>query len=465
MSIQTKVIRYDDNFKGIIKIKNQEYSVDKVIIDEIIDVELSKNGNAITKKIVKSSKTRVDVPCSIYSQCGGCTLLHLNYQEQLRIKKELIEMLFFDTFNRYYNVNDVLGMKNPSHYRNKNQIVFKNNKGGKCRISSGFYQEGTHQVVEFENCFTQNEISDKIIAVIKELMLKMHYQAYDEDKKYGLIRHVLIKVSMQTKEIMVVIVTASEIFPGSQNFVKALVARIPNIKTIIQNINNKTTSAILGPKEKILYGKGYITDILLGKKFKISAKSFYQINAEQCAVLYSQALSLAKLSKNDVLLDAYCGVGTIGIIASEQVGKVIGVELVKDAVADAILNAKMNNVKNIHFFCDDASNFMKNLAKKKEKVDAVIMDPPRRGSDEKFLNALIALSPKKVIYISCNPKTQVIDLKYLLANNYQIDIIQPVDMFPHTSHIETVVLLTNKSKNSKVNFDNEKGKKFIKNAV
>ncbi len=441
MSLPTKVIRYDDNFKGIVNLKNQEYLVDKVIVDETIDVDLTKDGTVIVRQITKPAKSRVKVPCPIYNQCGGCNLLHIDYQEQLKMKKELVEKLFFDTFNCYYHVNDVLGMANPSHYRNKNQIVFKNVKGGKCRIASGFYQEKTHNIVEFEQCYTQDEVSDKIVSIIKELMLKMHYQAYDEDKKTGLIRHILIKRSMQTKEIMVVVVTGSEIFPGSQNFVKALVARVPNITTIIQNVNNKSTSAVLGNKEKILYGKGYITDILLEKKFKISAKSFYQINSEQCAVLYSKALQLAKLSKNDVILDAYCGVGTIGIIASEKVGKVIGVELVKDAIADAIVNAKMNNVKNIHFFCDDASNFIKNLANKKEKIDVIIMDPPRKGSDERFLNAVVKLAPKKIIYISCDPHTQVIDLKTLVKNNYQIDIIQPVDMFPHTAHIECIALL------------------------
>ena len=240
---------------------------------------------------------------------------------------------------------------------------------------------------------------------------------------------------------MVVIVTGSDIFPGCQNFVKALVSRCKDITTIIQNVNGRKTSAVLGDKEKILYGKGFITDILLGKKFKISAKSFYQINSAQCAVLYSKALELANLSKTDILFDAYCGVGTIGLVASDKVSKVIGVELVKDAVNDAIYNAKMNNIKNIHFFCDDASNFMKNMAVKKEKVDVVIMDPPRKGSDEKFLNAVVKLSPKKVIYISCDPRTQVVDLKHLLNNGYQIMAIQPVDMFPFTSHIENIVLL------------------------
>ena len=445
MSITSKVINYDTSFKGIIEVKGKTYKLDNVLKDEVVDVDITKDGkNAILKQIKIVSSKRVKPVCPIYNKCGGCSLLHIDYSEQLKMKKELVENLFFETYNRYYTVNDCLGMKDPSHYRNKNQIVFKNVKGGKCRIASGFYEENTHNVVSFDTCYIQDEISDKIVGTIKELMLKMHYNAYDEDKRTGLIRHVMIKRSVATKEIMVVIVTGSEIFPGCQNFVKALIARHKDISTIIQNVNNKKTSAVLGDKEKVIYGKGFIYDILLGKKFKISAKSFYQVNSSQCAVLYSQALECAALNKNEVLLDAYCGVGTIGIIASDKVKKVIGVELVKDAVNDAITNAKMNNIKNIHFFCDDASNFMKNLVQKKEQVDVVVMDPPRKGSDERFLNAVIKLSPKKIIYISCDPRTQVIDLKHLLNNNYVIKEIQPVDMFPHTQAIENIVLLIRK---------------------
>lgn len=468
--INTKVIKYNNDLQGCVLIDGKEYAFDNLVKDELVEVEFSKDKSKFqVKRICDQSSNRVKPICGIYNKCGGCSLLHINYLEQLNMKTYLVENLFFETFNKYFKVNPTLGMDNPSHYRNKNQIVFKNIKGGKSRIASGFYESKSHNIVEFDTCYVQDEISDKIVGIIKELMIKMHYNAFDEDRGTGLIRHVLIKRSEATKEVMVVIVTGSEIFPGCQNFVKALTSRCKDITTIIQNVNGRKTSAVLGDKEKIIYGKGFITDILLGKKFKISAKSFYQINSKQCAVLYSKALELANLSKTDILFDAYCGVGTIGLIASDKVSKVIGVELVKDAVSDAIQNAKMNNIKNIHFFCDDASNFMKNMAAKKEKVDVLIMDPPRKGSDERFLNATLKLAPKKIIYISCDPRTQVIDLKHLLSNGYQITAIQPVDMFPHTSHVETVVLLSHKSNNSKVNvnlnFDNEKGKKLIKKVV
>ena len=442
---KTKVEKYNSDLKGIISCNNKEYAHDNLIQDEEVEIEISKDANKVVlKRILKESSNRIKPECGIYNKCGGCSLLHIKYQEQLDMKTRLVENLFFETFNKYYKVYPTLGMKNPYHYRNKNQIAFRNVKGGKSRIASGFYEANSHRLVEYETCLVQDELSDKIVGIIKELMIKMRYNAFDEDKGNGLIRHVLIKRSSSTKEVMVVIVTGSEIFPGCQNFVKALTSRCKDITTVIQNVNNRKTSAVLGDKEKILYGKGFITDILLGKKFKISSKSFYQINSQQCEVLYTKAIELANLSKNDILFDAYSGVGTIGLIASDKVAKVISVELVKDAVQDAIFNAKMNNIKNVHFFCDDASNFMKNMAVKKEKVDVLIMDPPRKGSDERFLNATIKLSPKKIIYISCDPRTQVIDLLTLLNNNYQITAIQPVDMFPHTGHIENIVCLIKK---------------------
>ena len=439
-NINCKVIGYNDNLKGYVVIDDKEYSLNNVIKDELINLDLSKEGK-ITRYFIKNkSINRINPPCNIYEKCGGCSLLHINYNEQLKIKTEFVTNLFFKTFNKVYPINDCIGMEKPEHYRNKNQLVLSN-QGAK--LICGFYEENTHKVIDFKECYVQDEISDKIALVIKELLEKMHYKAYDEDRRTGLIRHILIKRSNVTKEVMVVIVTGNDIFPGSNNFVKALVSRCKEITTVIHNVNTRKTSAILGEKEKILYGKGFITDVLLGNKFKISAKSFYQINAIQCAKLYQKAIELAKLNKDDVVLDAYCGVGTIGISLAKYVKKVIGVEIVKDAVNDAVINAKYNNINNIHFFNADASEFMKNLAKKNEKIDVVIMDPPRSGSDIKFLNAVKRLAPKKVIYISCNPLTQVEDLKTLLED-YRILTIQPVDMFPHTSHVETVVCLERK---------------------
>ena len=440
-----KVDKYNKDLRGCVSINRNSYPVKGTILDELVEVEVinGKNKTANLRKVVKPSKYRVKPLCPIYQKCGGCSLLHIDYNEQLRIKQEHVQNLFKEKLGMSKGVLLTVGMENPCHYRNKNQIVFKNTNT-KERIISGFYQEGTHNVINFDTCYIQDEVSDKIVKTIKKLMVEMKINAFDEDRKTGLIRHILVKRSNQTKEVMVVFVIASTVFPGRTNFIKKLVSIHPEITTIIQNINNRSTSAVLGENETVLYGKGYIYDILLNKKFKISSKSFYQINSVQTAKLYKLAIEAAKLNKEDVILDTYCGVGTIGIIASDYVKQVLSVEIVKDAVNDAIDNAKTNNVKNIKFFCDDASNFMVNLAKARENVDVVIMDPPRKGSDERFINSLLRLSPKKIIYISCNPDTLTDDLKLILKGKYNITYIQPVDMFPHTSHVECIVCLTRK---------------------
>lgn len=441
-----KVEMYDKDLRGCVNINHNKYFVKGTIADELVEIELVSKGKiklAVLRKVIKPSKYRIKPVCPIYQQCGSCSLLHIEYSEQLRIKQQYVQNLFKDKLGINKGVLLTVGMENPSHYRNKNQVVFKN-VNSKEKIISGFYQEGTHNVVNFNECYIQDEISDKIVKTIKQLMIEMRISAYDEDKKTGLIRHVLIKRSNQTKEVMVVFIISNTVFPGRNNFIKKLIEKHPEITTIIQNINNRSTSAVLGENETIIYGKGYIYDILLGKKFKISSKSFYQINSIQTAKLYSLAIKAAELNKNDVILDTYCGVGTIGIIASDYVKQVLSVEIVNDAVKDAIDNAKTNSIKNIRFFCDDASNFMVNLAKAKENVDVVIMDPPRKGSDERFINSLLRLSPKKIIYISCNPDTLTDDLKLILKGKYNITYIQPVDMFPHTSHVECIVCLTRK---------------------
>lgn len=441
-----KVEKYNKDLRGCVNINHNIYPVNGTILDEVVEVEINNNKNNKFKtinlrKVIKPSKYRIKPICPIYQKCGGCSLLHIDYTEQLRIKQQYVQNLFKEKLGINKGVLLTVGMEEPSHYRNKNQVVFKN-VNSKEKIISGFYQEGTHNVIDFDKCYIQDEISDKIVKTIKQIMIEMKINAYDEDKKTGLIRHILIKRSNQTKEVMVVFIISNTVFPGRNNFIKKLIEKHPEITTIIQNINNRSTSAVLGENETILYGKGYIYDILLGKKFKISSKSFYQINSIQTAKLYSLAIKAAELNKNDIILDTYCGVGTIGIIASDYVKQVLSVEIVNDAVKDAIDNARTNDIKNIKFFCDDASNFMVNLAKSHQHVDAVIMDPPRKGSDERFINSLLKLSPKKIIYISCNPDTLTDDLKLILKGNYNITYIQPVDMFPHTSHVESVVCLT-----------------------
>lgn len=437
-----KILTYDNEFNGILKDGKNIYNIPNVIYNEVVEVDVDQKP--LKAKILEKSTNRMNPPCEIYYQCGGCKLLHIKYEEQLKMKTELVRKLFADYFGKGPLVNKCLGMTKPNHYRNKNQVVFGNHP--KEKLISGFYQENSHKIIPFKTCYVQDEISDKIVEIIKNILIKMHISAYDEDRKRGLVRHIMVKRSFKTKETMVVVVTAEENFPGRSNFVKAVVAQCKEVTTIVQNVNTRTTSAVLGNKENILYGKGYIIDELCGKKFKISSKSFYQINPYQTEVLYNSALNNAGLKKTDTILDAYSGVGTIGLIASSMVKKVLSVEIEKSATIDAQFNAKINNIKNVSFFNDDASNFIVNLANRKEHMDAIIMDPPRSGSDERFLKAVLKLLPEKIIYISCNPQTQVNDLK-LLVDKYDIQYIQPVDMFPHTAHIENIVILTQKMLN------------------
>ena len=378
--------------------------------------------------------------CTIYKKCGGCQLQNLTYPEQLKYKQRLCEKYL----SRFAKVSEIIGMEHPYHYRNKVQAAFKKTPDG--RIISGVYQSGTHRIVPVDKCMIEDEKADEIIVSIRSLMKDFRMTAYDEDSGHGFLRHVLVKRGFATNQVMVVMVTATPIFPAKNNFVKALRKIHPEITTIVQNINQKRTNLILGDRQNVLFGTGYIEDILLGLKFRISPASFYQINPVQTRVLYEKAIEYADLKKGERILDAYCGIGTIGMCAASRCdGEVVGVELNRDAVRDAIFNAKCNNMKNIRFFCDDAGKFMVDTANAGEKFDVVFMDPPRAGSSEEFLDSLITLSPKRVVYVSCNPETMARDLEYLTKNsNYKVKKLTPVDMFPHTNHVETVCLLARK---------------------
>ena len=377
--------------------------------------------------------------CPVSKKCGAWSYQGLSYKKQLAKKENLVKNLL----SKYCKVKPITGMDNPYHYRNKVHAVFGRQKNG--TIVSGVYKEGTHIIVPIDECQIEDAKADEIIRNIRGLLKSFKIKTYDEDTGYGLLRHVLVRRGFTTGEIMVVLVLASPILPSKNNFVKAILKLNPEISTIVLNINDKKTSMVLGDSERVLYGKGYIYDYLCGKKFKISSKSFYQVNPVTTEFLYNKAIELAQLNKDECVIDAYCGIGTIGIIASDHAKKVIGVESNKDAVRDAITNAKLNKVKNIQFYNQDAGIFMKQLAAQKESIDVVLMDPPRAGSDKNFLDAVITLMPKKVVYISCNPETLARDLEYLTKNGYKAKEAWPYDMFPFTGHVETCVLLTKSS--------------------
>ena len=374
--------------------------------------------------------------CPAVGKCGGCSMLATPYREQLARKQKTVEKLL----QPYGKVEPILGMKQPEHYRHKVHAVYAYDK--RRGVYHGNYEEKTHRVVRVESCLLENEKADAIFCTIDELAKSFKIRAYDEDTGYGLLRHVLIRVGHATGQILVVLVLSSPILPSKNNFIKALRKRHPEITSIVLNVNDKATSMVLGEKEHILYGKGYIEDAICGYTFRISPKSFYQVNPAQTEVLYRKAMEYAALTGKETVLDAYCGTGTIGIVASEKAGKVIGVELNKDAVRDAVMNAKTNGVKNIQFYQKDAGQFAVQLAESGEKVDVVLMDPPRSGSDETFLSCIARLSPNRIVYISCNPETLARDLAYLKKLGYRMNKATPVDLFPFTNHVETVVLLS-----------------------
>lgn len=376
------------------------------------------------------------IKCSIYDRCGGCQLLHKAYEEGLNSKwREVVEL--FKNAKLDGAPNAIIGQEDPYRYRNKMQITFKRDRKGTI---GGFYEESTHQVVGLDECIIHSIRVNEIAAYLPKLIDELHLLAYDEDRQTGLIRHALIKESFSKGELMVVIITADEIFPARSEFVKRLKAKFPGITTIIQNINPRKTSIVLGEKERILYGPGWISDSLCGLRFKITSKSFFQVNPKQTEVLYGLVEKYAALQGKEIVLDAYSGVGTIGLVLSKHAKHVHCVENNAQAVKAGISNAKDNQIKNLTFHCEDATDFLNQIADVGDHIDCLIMDPPRSGSTPSFLASILKLKPQKVVYVSCDPTTLVRDLA-LLQKGYRIVESTCVDMFCWTKHIETVVSL------------------------
>ena len=443
-------------------------------------IKATRPANA--EKPIKSAE-RADAVCPYAKKCGGCDYQGMPYEKQLKEKQAYVQK----QVGNFCKVLPILGMDEPYHYRNKVHAVFDiekkrgsrpgargngkaangkqgNGKNGRFAakpapggIISGVYKAGTHEVINIDACQIEDELSSAIIRDIRGLLHSFKIKTYDEDTGYGLLRHVLVRRGFHSGEVMVVLVLGSPVLPSKNNFVKALRKLHPEISTVIINVNDKRTSMVLGDKESVIYGKGYIEDTLCGCTFRISPKSFYQVNPVQTELLYGKAIAYAGLTGKETVVDAYCGTGTIGIIAAKSAKKVIGVELNRDAVRDAVKNAKCNNVKNIDFYNADAGQFMVEMAEYRadekagekngtDEVDVVFMDPPRAGSDEAFLSSVVTLAPKRVVYVSCNPETLARDLLYLTKHGYRAQECQPVDMFPWTKHVETVVLLSKGAK-------------------
>ena len=366
-------------------------------------------------------------------------MIDVPYEQQTQEKQQLVE----DLIGPFGRVDPIIRMKNPDHYRNKVTSVFAPDRKG--RPVCGIYKAGTHEVVPVKSCLLEDLRADRIIQTVFTLMESFKLRVYDEDRGTGLIRYVQVRTAHSTRQVMVTLVTGQTVFPPAKKFVNALLKRHPEITTVVQNINDKQTTMVLGDREKVLYGPGYIEDVLCKKRFRISSRSFYQVNSLQTEKLYNIALDYAGFSGKERILDAYCGIGTIGIIASDRCREVLSVELNPEAVADAKVNAKLNSVQNVEVYKNDAGRFMRDMAAKKEKLDVLFMDPPRSGASEEFLYAALELGPAKIVYVSCEPTTLARDLAVLTEGGYVMKKAVPVDMFPYTEGVETVVLLSRRN--------------------
>ena len=378
-------------------------------------------------------------------------MLGLDYAEQLKQKEAAVRKLV----GKYGPVAPIRGSENPCHYRNKVISTFAAGPGGK--LVSGIYAAGTHKVLPVESCLLQDEVLDTVMQAVRAAANACRYQPYNEDKGTGLLRHCLLRRGVVSGQVMVVLVTAQPVLPGAKNFVRALLAEAEKrhvpVTTVVQNYNPRRTSVVLGEEEKVLYGKGFILDTLCGKTYALSPRSFYQINHDQTEVLYGLAVEAARLTGKEVVLDAYCGIGTIGLTASGRAKQVVGVELNRDAVRDAIGNAKHNNVKNARFFAADATQWITEAAAAGQRADVIFMDPPREGSTPQFIESVARMAPKRVVYVSCNPETMARDLALLTAKGYRAEGFTPVDLFPQTAHCETVCLLVLRNPVTHINID------------
>lgn len=371
--------------------------------------------------------------------CGGCPLLGMDYGAQLQRKEEQVRRLL----GRYGPVRPIRGMAEPYHYRNKVIATFA--PGPKGRLVSGIYAEGTHRVLPVERCLLQDEALDKTMAAVREAANVCRYEAYDEDRGTGFVRHCLLRRGFATGQVMVVLVTGQPVLPGAKNFVRALLDAAARrgiaVTTVVQNYNPRKTSAVLGTQEKVLYGKGFILDELCGKRYAISPRSFYQVNPVQTEVLYGLAVEAAGLTGRETVLDAYCGIGTIGLTAADRAWQVVGVEVNAAAVRDAVGNAKHNGVKNARFVAADATAWITAAAQAGQRADVVFMDPPRAGSTVPFLESVDRMAPRRVVYVSCCPETLARDLAVLTGKGYRMEYAVPVDLFPWTEHCEVVSCL------------------------
>ena len=435
----------DNGFEGegIAKINDFTIFIPNGIKGEKIKILIVKvlSSHAFGKilEILEKSEHRVEEDCVTYKRCGGCNLRHIDYEETLNMKQRVVQNLVNKSLKNKIEVKPTWGMGNPYYYRNKLQFPVGKDKDGNAIV--GVFANRTHEIIQLEECMIQERQATQIAKDVVNLINKYRVSVYDEKNQIGLIRHIVIKTGFRAREVMVILVINGEALPFQNEIVKELTEKYNEIASVVLNVNNKNTNVILGEKNINVLGNGYIEDFLGEYSFKISPLSFYQVNPVQAEALYNIAIENTEISKQDMVFDLYCGIGTITLFASKYAKKVYGVEIVEQAIKDAKENAKMNNVENVEFIAGDTEQILTDLIDNKKIIpDIVIVDPPRRGLDNTTINNILKIKPKRVTYISCNPATLTRDLS-LLEDLYEIKMIQPVDMFPFTSHCEVVAIL------------------------
>ena len=428
---------------GVAKVEGYPLFIPGALPGEQVEVLVGKTlknyGFAKLLEVIEPSPQRVEPPCPVFWDCGGCQMQHLSYEGQLIQKQKQVRDVI-DRIAKLPNVpvHPVKGMDNPWRYRNKSQIPFGEQNG---RIVSGFYKSRTHHIVDTDVCIIQSEEADLLMATLKREMLILGVDAYNERTHKGLLRHLIVRKGKATGEIMVVLVTSKRKFPEREAVVEMVKRVVPEVTSIMHNVNSEKTNVIFGNDTSCLYGKSFIIDSIGDIDFEISARSFYQVNPEQTEVLYKQALDYAQLSGGEMVIDAYCGIGTISLFLAKQAKEVYGVEIVPQAIEDAKRNAELNGLDNAHFEAGAAEDVIPNWYEQGKRFDVLVVDPPRKGCDEKLLQTILTYKPKRVVYVSCNPGTLARDLRILEDGGYKTQEIQPVDMFPQSSHVECVAWL------------------------
>ncbi|UFT99934.1 23S rRNA (uracil(1939)-C(5))-methyltransferase RlmD [Radiobacillus kanasensis] len=410
-------------------------------------VKVNKNfGFGKLLELNEVSPDRVEPPCDVYVQCGGCQLQHMSYDLQLEMKRKQVETSLKKIGHiEKVPVHPTIGMEDPWRYRNKVQIPVAERHG---ELITGFYQKRSHNIIEgMDRCVITSEINDRMVEAVRRMADRLKIQAYDEEKHRGVLRHIMVRTGQATNETMIVLITRTEELPHQEELVKEISETYPQVKSIIQNVNKDRTNVILGRKTKVLWGNEYIYDNIGDIKFAISAKSFYQVNPPQTKKLYDKALEYANLQGGETVIDAYCGIGTISLFLAQKAKKVYGVEIVPEAISDAKANARLNHIENTEFFVGEAEKVMPWWTAQGLRPDVIVVDPPRKGCEEELLIAMITMKPERIVYVSCNPSTLARDLRILEDGGYETKQVQPVDMFPQTGHVECVALMELKLSN------------------